>query len=217
MIPVIAFGLRRNGAGSRPSPLGLALFFASLCMLATGAFFTLDGVRIKAKAFTAQVLLDKAWRKTLAGEAAARPWPWADTWPVLMLEAPRLRQKSIVLHGVSGQAMAFGPGLMTGGPAPGEPGLAVISAHRDTHFRFLQDVALDDEILVTGADGAVRAFRITDLRIVEATRSGLSHDGDKSQLALVTCWPFDALRRGPLRFVAIADRVDGPPLNTAYG
>ncbi|HEU4579859.1 MAG TPA: hypothetical protein VFS67_16480, partial [Polyangiaceae bacterium] len=29
-----------------------------------------------------QVLLRRAWAAARAGDEHARPWPWADTWPV---------------------------------------------------------------------------------------------------------------------------------------
>ena len=38
-------------------------------------------------------------------------------------------------------------------PDAGERGVAVYSAHRDTHFRFLKDVVIGDEIDVTRSDG----------------------------------------------------------------
>ena len=39
-----------------------------------------------AKAELGQILLARAWERTLAGEEKARPWGWADTWPVARLE-----------------------------------------------------------------------------------------------------------------------------------
>jgi sortase A len=97
------------------------------------------------------------------------------------------------------------------GPKPGEPGLAIIAAHRDTHFRFLKHVRIGDEIAVTDAAGKTRVFVIAETRIVKADRSGLEVEGGPPRLALVTCWPFDAQRRGDDRFVAIAElQAKGP-------
>ena len=169
-----------------------------------GLFESFDGVRIKAKALAAQMLLENAWERILDGETQSKPWPWADVWPALKLEAPRLHQTAIVLSGVSGQAMAFGPGLMPQTPAPGEPGMSIIAAHRDTHFKFLKNIAIGDDILITRPDGIILRFTITETRIVNATHSGLYADGETPQLALVTCWPFNAMKRGDDRFVAIA-------------
>lgn len=170
-----------------------------------GIFYTFDGARIKAKAMVAQLLLENAWSRTLDGETQSKPWPWADVWPVLKLEAPRFHKTAIALSGVSGQAMAFGPGLMQQSPAPGEPGMSIIAAHRDTHFAFLKSIAIGDDILVTVPEGSVLRFTVTETRVVNANQSGLYTDGETPQIALVTCWPFNAATRGDQRFVAIAN------------
>jgi sortase A len=47
-------------------------------------------------------------------------------------------------------------------------------------------------------------FRVTGSAIVHAAASGIELDADSPRLALVTCWPFDAIRRGPLRYVVFA-------------
>lgn len=193
-------GLRRISFRRLAVILALAVGAAGLADIAGGA-------TIKAKAVLAQALLERAWALTLKGETQVKPWPWADVWPVLKIEAPRQKMSAIALSGVSGEAMAFGPGVMEGGVAvPGEPGLAVIAAHRDTHFRFLKNVKIGDEIIVTNAKGEHIAFVISETRIVDAAQSGLYTDGPEPKIALVTCWPFDALRRGDQRFVAVAVR-----------
>ena len=58
--------------------LGILLVGAGLWQLGTAG-------TIHAKAWFAQVLLTRAWADTLAGAAAVRPWPWADTHPVARL------------------------------------------------------------------------------------------------------------------------------------
>ena len=97
--------------------------------LATAAILALAGVVlcgqglwIHAKAIVAQVLLERAFAQTLATGQDAKPWPWADTWPVARIEVPRLGKSAIVLHGSSGQALAFGPGQLERTPPAGEPG-----------------------------------------------------------------------------------------------
>lgn len=175
----------------------------ALTLAAFGVALGAEGAAIKAKAGLAQILLEDAWRRTLAGDAQAKPWPWADIWPVAKIEAVRLGRTSIVLSGASGAALAFGPGHLEETPAAGEAGLAVYAAHRDTHFRFLKEIRVGDEIIVTGPDGVARTFIIEQTRIVDAAASGLLVEGDTPKIALVTCWPFDALRRGAKRFVAI--------------
>jgi sortase A len=163
-----------------------------------------QGAWIHAKAQLAQYLLQRAWERTLDGEKDARPWPWADTWPVARLRVPAHGIDLIVLDGVSGRTLAFAPGHASGGPAPGAPGTAVISGHRDTHFRFLAGVTPGDEILVETPGRAVARFRVVDTAVVDS-RVAVLRAADGPALALLTCYPFDALRAGgPLRWVVTA-------------
>src|SRR6201992_1986751 len=112
-----------------------------------------QGAYVHAKALLAQILLERAFAETIATGHATKPWSWADTWPVARIEVKRLHASAIVLAGSSGQALAFGPGHVELTPDAGERGTAVYSAHRDTHFRFLRNVAIGDEIDVTRAAG----------------------------------------------------------------
>ena len=79
-----------------------------------------EAAYIHAKAWLAQRLIASAWNRSLASGAAAKPWPWADTYPVARLEAPRQKQSLMVLAGSSGRTLAFGPGHVEGTPLPGE-------------------------------------------------------------------------------------------------
>jgi len=180
---------------------------AALALLVFGVSQMGQGLYIKAKAQVAQVMLERAWDKTMAGTNAAKPWPWADMWPVAKIEVPRLGKSAIVLAGASGEAMAFGPGLMAGTPPPGARGTAIIAAHRDTHFRFLQELKQGDEIRITNADGARHVFHVTAMAIVDADRSGIEPYGPGHHIALVTCYPFGALTHGPLRYVVFGEEV----------
>lgn len=56
-----------------------------------------SGAWIYVKAQLAQVLLQRAWAGTLAGQRDVKPWPWADTWPVARLVVPSLGIDQIVL------------------------------------------------------------------------------------------------------------------------
>src|SRR5215218_7943199 len=128
-------------------------FVLPLLLAVAGLFLFGQGGYIHAKALLAQVLLERAFTETIGTGRATKAWSWADTWPVARIEAKRIGASTIVLAGSSGQALAFGPGHVENTPDAGERGVAVYSAHRDTHFRFLRDVAIGDEIEVTRSDG----------------------------------------------------------------
>lgn len=132
--------------------------------------------------------------------APHRPWPWADTAPVARLIAPRLGVNLIVLDGFSGQALAFGPGLVRG-----HDGTVVLSAHRDTHFAFLRDVMLGERLVLERAGEAAREYRVRETQVVDYRAAGALLAGRSDALVLVTCWPFDAIAPGgPLRLVVFA-------------
>lgn len=180
--------------------------FLVMGLLSFGSWQFGQGVYIKAKAAFAQVLLEEAWTETLASGRAVKPWPWFDTVPVAKIVVPRLRQSAIVLKSASGQAMAFGPGHMNNTPKPGERGLSVIAAHRDTHFEFLQDLKVGDTFDITNDDGKTHRFKVTGTSIVHADESGLDPYMQGNKIALVTCYPFDALTQGPLRYVVFGEQ-----------
>jgi hypothetical protein len=64
---------------------------------------------------------------TLSGGETVKPWPWADTWPIARLSAPRHGVDLFVLAGATGRTLAFGPGHVDGTARPGRPGCSHVS------------------------------------------------------------------------------------------
>src|SRR5260370_11011160 len=184
-------------------------FAAAIILALAGTTLLGQGVYIHAKALVAQVLLARAFDAAITSGRIEKPWPWADTWPVARIEVPRLHASTIVLAGSSGQALAFGPGHLELTPDAGERGVAVYAAHRDTHFRFLRDVGIGDEIDVTRSDGQTFRYRADKTAIVRFDASGIDPLVSGSELVLSTCWPFDALVSGPERYILHATMI-GP-------
>jgi sortase A len=165
------------------------------------------GFYIKAKAEVSQILLRKSFEAQLRGAADGRPWPWADFEAAAELSAPRLNRSAIVLSGASGEALAFGPAWLSDTPAPGEEGTSVIAAHRDTHFRWLKDVKPGDLLVLTRRDGRRFMFRAGEGRVARWDESGINAAARGHNLALATCWPFDATEQGPMRYIVSAELV----------
>ena len=161
-----------------------------------------------AKAWLAEQLIERAWTSSLQEDTQEKPWPWADTWPVAELSIPRLGIDEIVLSGDSGRVLAFGPGLTESSSLPGQPGLSIISGHRDTHFEFLQDIKMGDKLVIRSQQGSmnfiIEETAIVDQRDFRVNRELLT-EKQHSQMMLVTCYPFNALTSGgDLRFIVIA-------------
>jgi len=182
------------------------------CLLAVGLWQVWEGSWIYAKAGLAQLLLKRAWSRTLAGELAVKPWPWADTWPVARLIVPSQNIDLIVLNGAYGRTLAFGPGYLESSAMPGAIGTTILTGHRDTHFSFMQRLKQRDELVVETADHRRQRYIVRETRIVDSQTAAIGLDDSQTQLVLVTCYPFDAITSGgPIRYVitAVQDNQEG--------
>jgi len=181
------------------------LIGAAALLAGVGLWQLGQGAWIYVKARVAQRLLQRAWARTLRGEPEARPWPWADTWPVARLQVPAHGVDLIVLAGVSGRTLAFGPGHAPGSAVPGAPGTAIVAGHRDTHFRFLERLKQGDEIIVEVPGLRRSRLRVQETSVVDSRTAVIRTEDRSARLVLVTCYPFDAVRPGgPLRYVVTA-------------
>lgn len=182
--------------------LGLALVLIGLWQTGSGAW-------IYMKAHLAQVLLQRAWAGTLAGQQNVKPWPWADTWPIARLVVPSLGVDQIVLEGAYGRTLAFGPGhVESTGPLERSDSI-ILTGHRDTHFRFLGKLQAGEAILLQARTGRWHRFAVGDRQIVDSRAATISTQEDKRRLILVTCYPFHAIvAGGPLRYMVIAETVE---------
>ena len=161
---------------------------------------------IHTKAILAQYLLQDAWEHTLNGNHKVKPWPWADTWPTARMQVPAHEIDLIVLAGDSGRTLTFGPGYRFGTAEIGDPGNTMISAHRDTHFKFLKDISVGESIYIQLKNGKRKHYRVFSTEIVSEKAAVIPAVNKHSVLTLVTCFPFDAVvPGGPLRYIVVAE------------
>lgn len=162
---------------------------------------------IHAKARLAQHLIASAWEDARDGGPARRPWPWADMRPIARLAVPARHLELYVLDSATPRALAFGPAHVGGTASPGMPGNAVLVAHRDTHFAFLRELAMDEVIQVETLRGKTTRYRVREVSVVDQSDARVLDAGDAERITLITCYPFDALQPGTrLRYVVVAER-----------
>ena len=87
---------RRLGISTRAGHVAVS------CLLCLGFWQLGQGAYIPAKAWFAQELMQRAWRKAQDGDGDTAPWPWADTRPIARLSAKGGDIELIVLEGASG-------------------------------------------------------------------------------------------------------------------
>jgi len=194
----------RDRRGSPPKARAF-LLAAAIAGFAAAAWHGGSAGYIHAKAWIGQRLLLDAWQASEANGSPVKPWPWADTHPVARLIVPGHGVDLLVLAGASGRTLAWGPGHVEGTAMPGNAGTAVLTAHRDTHFAFLRALQPGDRIVVRRAPGTAREYRVDRTLVADYRALRLPADDRATTLALVTCYPFDAIDPGtPLRYAVIA-------------
>lgn len=177
----------------------------AIVALALAGFWQIgSGAYIHLKAWLAQQLIASAWTRTLAGEREVKPWPWTDTWPIARLRVIEKDVDLYVLADASGRSLAFGPGHLSG-TAPIGAGHTVIAGHRDTHFAFVRELDVGDELTLETTDGREWRFVLDETHVFDSRAERLRLDDSQPSLTLLTCYPFDAISPGgPLRYAALA-------------
>ncbi len=180
-------------------------------LISVSAWQAGEAAYIHTKAWLAQRLIASAWDQARSSGTAVKPWPWADTWPVARIQAPRQGETLMVLSGASGRTLAFGPGHVDGTPLPGEHGNSVVSGHRDTHFAFLRELRKGDALLVQAANGSTARYVVAASEVVHRKDMRVLLDTGDDRITLVTCFPFDSpVPGGALRYVVVATRDRHP-------
>lgn len=166
------------------------------------------GLIIPAKAFLSVHLLEHAWNKARAGDSLARPWPWMDSRPVAKLTFPSQNHKSyVVMEGVSGSVLAFSPGWHPETSYPGTQGITLISAHNDTHFRYLKMIEINDIITMTDTKNTQHHFRTTQIFTTQTPKITIA-ESSSDLLILTTCAPSSIPGQRTLkRYAVIAKKI----------
>jgi sortase A len=112
------------------------------------------------------------------------------------LEVPRLSLSVMVMEGIDSKTLRLGAGHIPGTPL-------AFAAHRDSFFRALKDVKVDDTIRLTTPDGAAD-FRVITTKVVPPSDTSVLEDASDKTLVLVTCYPFYYIGPAPKRFIVEA-------------
>ena len=131
--------------------------------------------------------------------------PPAPGAPIARLRIPRLGLDEVVVEGVDDDALDAGPGHMPQTPLPGFAGNSVLSAHRDRHFRQLDEVGIGDTV-VTESDAGRVTWVVTGRRIVSRDARAIKPTAEPV-LTLTTCWPVRFLGPAPDRLLLTAKPV----------
>ena len=103
-----------------------------------------------------------------------------------------------------------GVGHVPGTAAPGGLGNLVLAGHRDTFFRPLRSIKPGMEIKLTTSAGTWQ-YSVDRTEIVTPDRVDVLEIGDRPEMTLVTCYPFDFIGAAPKRFIVHAHLLSADP------
>jgi sortase A len=123
------------------------------------------------------------------------------------LYIPKLKAVLPIYHGTNEDELEKGVGHFAGSVLPGETDNSVLSGHRDTVFRRLGEVGVNDELVVTTSAGKF-TYRVRKTRIVDADDRTVIVPKPRAILTVSTCYPFNFIGSAPERFVLEAYLIE---------
>ncbi len=148
--------------------------------------------------------------ETGASEAAASPREpegVLDPDVIGRIEIPRLRLAAIVREGDDEETLDRAVGYIPGTALPGRGGNTALAGHRDTFFRPLRRIKVDDRIRLVVPPHTYE-YRVESTRVVEPDAIDVLESTGSEELTLLTCYPFRFIGPAPQRFVVKATRVE---------
>ena len=129
--------------------------------------------------------------------------------PYGRIEIPRLGLSAIIREGIDPHTLLIAVGHVPGTALPGEDGNAVLTGHRDTFFRRLAEVRLNDAIRIVTPD-EVYDYRVDDTHVTTPDRTEVLAPTAAPTLTLITCYPFTFIGPAPRRFIVRARQLPQP-------
>lgn len=122
------------------------------------------------------------------------------------LTIPRIGLDVVISEGTSQRSLSLAPGHLTNTAMPGEPGNAVIAAHRDTFFRHLVDLRIHDDIYIE-RNGRKYRYVVVGRKVVSPEDISVLESSPESRLTLITCYPMHFIGPAPKRLIILAKQV----------
>lgn len=139
--------------------------------------------------------------------AATMPLPPARGSAVAILAIPRLDLSTVVVEGADEHELQLAPGHIPGTSMPGKGGNVAVAGHRDTFFRPLRLIRMNDTITVKTHEREF-LYRVVSTEIVSPEDVQVLNSAGHETLTLVTCYPFYFVGSAPSRFIVHADCVN---------
>ena len=195
--------LDRATARLRALCLRSAREISSTLLLSFGALLLV--LVVAAYSWTAweQHRLGSEWQTQNAGAIAVPTSTHRADAGVTLLVIPKIKLEAAILDGTNSKSLLLAPGHMDDTPWPGDPGNAVVAAHRDSFFRHIHELEPGDDIYVRRG-GREYDYTVTEKSIVSPDDIAVTYPTKDTRLTLVTCYPTYYIGPAPKRLIVVA-------------
>ncbi len=199
----------------RLRPAGIALGMIGILLLGGACATVLEARTYQARQERAFSAVERRVAAASYGQgspallASSRPTVnEAEADPLVLgrIEIPRIGVSATVREGDDDETLAVAVGHVPGTARPGEKGNMALAGHRDSFFRALRRIDLDDVIRIQDARRGWE-YRVDSIEIVQAEETRVLDRTGEAVLTLVTCSPSGYLGNAPKRFVVHASRI----------
>jgi len=149
---------------------------------------------------------ERALKETNLARAESHAIAVSEGSPLGRIEISAVGLTAMVLEGADEGTLRRAVGHIRGTPLPGQQGNVALAGHRDTFFRGLRKIRVNDEITLTTLSGSYR-YRVDSTKVVKPEETEVLEDYGDDILTLVTCYPFNFVGSAPSRFIVRAHRV----------
>ena len=167
-----------------------------LCAGVCGVVFATEQIEANA---AAQV----ATRISRAAEGSKSPPAQSGNVVIGRLEIHALGLSVPMMRDYDSASLIRGVGHVPGTAVPGGLGNLVLAGHRDTFFRPLRNIRPGMELRVSDTRGTW-AYQVDGTEIVTPDQVRVLDIGERPEMTLITCYPFDFIGAAPKRFIVHA-------------
>jgi sortase A len=176
-----------------------ALFGGAVLLLGYGAFVLAD-------AWSFQRRESRHFERLLEQRVAVPVALQSQPGLIGRLAIERLGLSVMVTEGDDHRTLRRAVGHIPGTALPGQNGNIALTGHRDTFFRPLRNIRLNDIVTLTTLQGEFR-YRVLATRVVSPDNVSVLDTGRNEILTLITCHPFYFVGAAPNRFIVRAERI----------
>ena len=174
-----------------------AICLCSLIILSKPIYFHI-------KKHIIQVKLKYNWSRTIKKKQIYRYN--SSIYPVGKITINKANIESIIASGDIEKTLQVSIAHIPNTSKPGESGNICLAGHRDTFFRNLIFVELDDIIKIEHLAG-IDEYLVENIKVIDPSETHYIYDYDYEKLTLLTCYPFEYFGNAPYRYLIVAKKI----------